>query len=375
MTDGLNCSQVIRLFDQLGFEIVETSMGLAIKFDASHAFVFSVVTGSPYLDADFFPFTAKGLTKIFNSALSDQPVWGLFDGDSYGFTPRNISRQRQFVFSGPKFVIPVEIESEDDASSWVTRARRVLTEPENFIMLRIESWKSGHGLEPLLEYLACTVFRSCGYLVETQIPLSATTGSPDFLAIRQDHVLKELKNSFKGIKCGLHIIELGLLFRNLDFQSTWPVHKSMGVNSSAISVVGEAKVGGSSPATQLAKYDSTGFFTHLIALLDRPLSSGLGASGVLQISKDGVLDFTFPENHASVTNSLRVSMYIDWYEFVSKCYLLSNLEAEQIHALLQKKEQPKEQRRKGNSVAAIVTHLARILDTKTIVESVANGIQ
>lgn len=88
MDNEIQSTRVIQIFENLGYEVLDTAIGQAVVFDPINAFVFSLITGSTYLDDDYFPFTVKGLTKLFNSVFSTQPVWGLMDGESLGFTPK-----------------------------------------------------------------------------------------------------------------------------------------------------------------------------------------------------------------------------------------------------------------------------------------------
>jgi hypothetical protein len=363
MNNDINSTRVLQLFKNLGYDLIETKVGVAIVFNPVNAFVFSLVTGASYLDDNHFPFTLKGLTKLFNSAFSTKPVWGLLDGDELGFTPRNICNIRPYVFDGPKFVIPVDITTEADSRDWVGQARGILHDPENFLLFRVETWKSGNGMEPLLEYLACHTFRHLGLLVESQIPLTATTGSPDFLALRDDSLFDSLNLRFKNSFSGAHLIELAQLFSPKLDHSQWPIETVDPLSLDILSVVGEAKVGNASPLTQLSKYDSTGFFSQQLALLDRsPATRKAPLSYLYVSSRDSVVLETNAQSPTTSRDS-KIHQYRNWYHLVAKCYLLANFDSTSILALKRTRALPK-----LSTTAQTLIELADQLDVEEILD-------
>jgi hypothetical protein len=331
MLSEISSTRVLEIFRNLGYEIVDTNAGPAIVFSSHNAFIFSLVTGSSYLDDDNFPFTAKGLTKVFNQVFSSIPVWGLFDGKNFGFTPRNIAKIRPYIFEGPKFIIPVDIENEDDSRQWIKQSRKSLKSPENFVFLRVENWKNGNGMEPLMEYLACHTFRKFGYFVENQIPLTATSGSPDFLAYSGKAVLSSASDFLDFEIQGFHVVELALLSTVSELDLDWPFHYGHTLSTKGSCIVGEAKVGGSSPKIQLEKYSATEFFSHQIALMDTlPTNRDLNLN-YLYISSDNlisILDSTLTQERDS--SELRIKDYVQWNEYIAKCYLLVNLNEDRL---------------------------------------------
>ena len=62
-------------------------------------------------------------------------------------------------------------------------------------------------MEPFMEYIATECFKMGGYIVENQIPLAHSVGSPDFAGYK-------LKNQ----QSGFHIEELFLLCITKDFR-------------------------------------------------------------------------------------------------------------------------------------------------------------
>ena len=76
-------------------EIVETKIGKGIKMDCFRAFIYSTVTGSGYLDNPVFPFTPKGLMKLFYNAFDYKFVTGIFDNTSLKNTPYLLSKAKR----------------------------------------------------------------------------------------------------------------------------------------------------------------------------------------------------------------------------------------------------------------------------------------
>jgi hypothetical protein len=337
MSNEICATRVLEIFKNLGFELIDTSVGTAIVFEPHNAFIFSVVTGTSYLDNNDFPFTAKGLTKLFNYVFASEPIWGLIDGKHMGFTPRNISLNRPYVFDGPKYILPLDIRTEEDSHQWISRSRTALKDPENYMLFRVETWKSGNGMEPLLEYIACHIFRQCGYLVETQVPLTATSGSPDFVAISNTSLMQGISD-FLGCQIGgLHIVELAMLFQSKKKDFFWPNPSSRNLTSTATSVVGEAKVGGVNPKSQLDKYFLTNFYSHQFALLDRhPVDQDLEQS-YLYVSDDNDIKFIeVTSAKASRFKTNEFDRYYKWYQHCAKCYLLANMSEDQLMGLNRK---------------------------------------
>ena len=363
MSKNIDSIRVLRVFENLGYELIETAVGTAIVLDPINAFVFSLVTGSSYLDDSHFPFTVKGLTKLFNAAFSTKPIWGLLDGESFGFTPRNISRIRPYIFDGQKYVVPVDITAEGNSRDWIEQSRNTLKKPEHHLLFRVETWKNGNGMEPLLEYLACHRFRDLGYLVETQVPLSATTGSPDFLAIRDDPLFEALSTHFGKRFSGAHLIELAMLFTSKNIHSSWSDGLIEPLPPAVLTVIGEAKVGGSSPLAQLNKYTSTSFFSQQLALLDRsPESKKVPIPSFFVSSEDRVV-MENADQSLNTSGQSRLNQYLGWYHFVAKCYLLVNFEAESILTIGLEHGLPK-----SCSTAKAVLELAQLLDVGEILQ-------
>jgi len=370
MNSDIDASRVLLIFEELGYTLVPTEVGTAIVMNPENAFVFSLVTGASYLDDDYFPFTVKGLTKLFNSVFATEPIWGLVDGHNLGFTPKNIGTLRPQIFQGSKFVVPIDITNERESQDWLIRSRRSLQAPENFLMFRVETWKDGNGMEPLLEYLACHVFRNLGYFVETQIPLTASAGSPDFGGIL-DPTLSTLLNERLGRKTlGFHLIELAMLSNSGPESSVWPIPTYLSTGLLETCIVGEAKVGGSSPYSQLEKYFLTDFFNLKLALLDRRPSSTLPSIATLFVDQNNKVVFKgFRSSHHENRAPSQLANYIRWHQQVAKLYLLANLDSETLLILSNQLGKSK-----AHSPVKALLMLSQHLDFGEILDCVVDNI-
>ena len=95
------------------FEIVETEMGPAVKMPAKEAFIYSSITGAGYFENPIYPFTPKGLMKLFYNAFNYKFVSGIFDNGVLKNTPYILSQAKKYLFEGDKYIVPIEFESEE----------------------------------------------------------------------------------------------------------------------------------------------------------------------------------------------------------------------------------------------------------------------
>ena len=172
------------------FKTVDTELGKGVLMDPFSAFVYSSITGAGYLDDPIFQFTPKGLMKIFYSALDYKFVTGLFDKTTLKNTPVMISRAKRYLFKNEKIIVPVEFNYDFELQKKLSNSIPILHRNQtDFIIQRVEISKNGNGMEPFMEYLACEMFKKLDYMVETQIPLSAIHGTPDFGAFKLEDIL------------------------------------------------------------------------------------------------------------------------------------------------------------------------------------------
>jgi hypothetical protein len=244
----LNSPAVLKILSSnFHFRIADTPLGKAVEMTPKDAFIFSAVTGAGYLDNPLYPFTPKGLLKLFYNAFDYKFVTGIFENVSLKNTPFSLSKAKPFLFgSQQKYVLPVAFLSEIELQKTLEEYCGLVKVPEDYLILRIEASKKGNGMEPFMEYLVAEYFRIRGYIVETQIPLAHSLGSPDFAG----YGLVETLNSLKGFDVlpqGFHIIELSML-------RLGHANKNIDSEQQNTFIVGEAKTGTKYMSKQLNKY-------------------------------------------------------------------------------------------------------------------------
>ena len=95
------------------YKIVKTEMGMAVKMSAKDAFIYSSITGAGYFENPVYPFTPKGLLKLFYNAFNYKFVSGIFDNGVLKNSPYILSKAKKYLLKGSKYIIPIEFESED----------------------------------------------------------------------------------------------------------------------------------------------------------------------------------------------------------------------------------------------------------------------
>lgn len=307
---------------------VETELHGVRSFELSsyEAFIFSTITGAQYLDNLVFPFTPKGLMKVFHSHLNDRFVTGLWSGLLPHFSPVGLVDDRPFLKTGPKYLVPVSFRTEGEFKKEVEELNRRQSYPGEIIVHRIEASKDGGGQESLLEYLSCEYFRKKGFLVDSQIPLSQQFGSPDWMAISPFRLCDDVE-----VFRGKYLFELGMS------AVKWDTKHDLGLienNFTDDSIVGEAKVAAADPIKQISKYMSSGIFTRaVLSVTDRQ-------DKYLDLCDQFYLDQSWEPKYlelALISKEFRSEKSSEFENFLitlAKFYLLSNFSPPQISAIL-----------------------------------------
>jgi hypothetical protein len=365
---------VLRLLSWLGFPLVETPAGPAIKMLCSEAFELSSVTGAVFLDSEIWPFSPRGFAKIFNRALSEDPVWGLFDNGLIANGPWDLEKDRPFLFSGEKYVLVRSCSSESDYIETCQHLRRILPEPEHFLLVRLEAWKRGLGLEPLLEFLGGRVLSANGYFVESQVPLSARDGSPDLAAFRLDGLKASIERSARLLPTSGHLFNFLLLDRlGPEFEEVLThrvdaLIKEKIQTPSSKTIVCEAKTGAENYADRLSKYLNTGFFEDALGLVDNRANDRDSCAWKLGFDENGVVFSICPSKEPrAVGDPNLIQRYEVWIERMCGCYFLAGLRPD-IREKLFEVVQPELLGSKGPSSFEFLYGLAK---THTISDLVA----
>lgn len=250
----LRSQEIIEVLRRIiGGEEVETPLGKGLSIDAREAFLFCAIAGGSYFENQIFPFTPKGLLKVFYNANDFNLVTGIFDNVFLRNTPHYIAEQRTYIKEGSKVVVPIEIDSEASLRLKIKQSYGPDGSDPTLVIFRVDVSKKGFGLEPFMEYLSCKYFTGLGYVTENQIPLSHKLGSPDFGGYALEKI-QDLVAESKLLSRGFNVLELAML-------RTFPTSKSSAeIKPKNQLIVGEAKTSTTIMEAQLRKYLDSGFF-------------------------------------------------------------------------------------------------------------------
>ncbi|MFH2026783.1 MAG: hypothetical protein ABIK30_13380 [bacterium] len=293
-----------------GYPIVNTQIGYGVIVDCRTAFLYSIVTGAGYLDNPLYPFTAKGLMKVFYTAIDYKFVTGLFDNTTLKNTPYILSKAKPYLFSGDKIILPVEFKTEIELQDKLKQFSQKEAKPTDYLIQRIECSKQGNGMEPFMEYLACEIMKREGYIVENQIPLNHSTGSPDFGGYS---LSKEIPPFFNSI----HLVELSLI--RLGFE----IDKST-TGTKMWTVVGEAKTGTMEMKKQLDKYLATHLFDEGFEIHPSKKRPSSNYVGLITIDDQLKIKVVLRKEQKKLSDE-RQQDYFEWLRNYIKYYLIANL--------------------------------------------------
>jgi hypothetical protein len=307
------------------FKQIELQGVRAFEISSYEAFLFSTITGAQYLDNLIFPFTPKGLMKIFHSHTNSRFVTGLWSGVLPHFTPKKLVADRPFLAQDFKILVPVELKDESDFAIEAAKYFEYQTYPGQILIHRIESSKDGSGQESLLEYLSCEFYRKRGFLVDSQIPLPQQFGSPDWMAISPLAFGLDI-DLFQS----RYIFELGM--KSIDWEIC-PLRSESIQTSNLDLIVGEAKVAPVDPTKQIAKYLSSGIFNRSVLSITDFAPKYLESSDQLYLDQSWHLKF-MAKNSQFENVIEKANEFIDFLILVSKFYLLSNYSDLEISQIL-----------------------------------------
>ena len=306
------------------YPIVKTALGDGVQVDCRTAFLYSLVTGAGYLDNPLYPFTVKGLMKVFYNAMDYRLVTGLFDNTTLKNTPYILSKAKPYLFDNDKTIIPIEFKTEIELQSKLIEFVKLESQPTDFLIQRIECSKKGNGMEPFMEYLACEVMKNRGYIVENQIPLSHSAGSPDFGGYSLSQGVPQCLNN-------IHLVELSLL--RLGFEI-----KESGGRLKAQTIVGEAKTGSLEMKRQLDKYLATHLFDEGFEIHPSKKKPSSPYVGLVTIDARMMVKVIVRQEVKKFTNQ-KQGEYIHWLENYVKYYLIANLSNDEFAAFYRAKMQ------------------------------------
>jgi len=306
------------------FEIVKTAMGMAVRMPAKDAFIYSNITGAGYFENPIYPFTPKGLLKLFYNAFDYKFVSGIFDNGVLKNTPYILSQAKDYLFGEDKYIVPIEFDSEKDLVAHLKEKFIEIKNSRQYIIQRIETSKQGNGMEPLMEYLTAEYFKNIGFIVENQVPLAHSLGSPDFAGYGLINIIQKIHKFGFLSSCGFHIIELALIRNFKDFGQA-----ATEIKDSKL-LVGEAKTGTSQMTKQLEKYLETGLFDKGFEIHPSKSSPAKDCFGLVTFDKDFKIIVSPPRNKYISNKTLSKKNYIQWLENYIKFYLIANFTNDEL---------------------------------------------
>ncbi len=307
--------------------LIETPIGTAVKMTARDAFIFCNVTGAGYLDNFIYPFTPKGLMKLFYNAFDYNFVTGVFEKTTLKNTPYILSNAKPYLFGTEhKYIVPIEFNSDIELQDFLEQHYNELEEPTDYVIMRIEKRKKGHGLESFMEYLAGEYFKHKGFIVENQVPLAYSVGSPDF----GGYDIADIKNNTtEYLPMGYHIIELAMLRLNLRNNS----YKTDAISNINL-IVGEAKTATTIMDAQLRKYLDTGLFDWGMELHPNKQEATKNDRGMFTLDNSMKIKFIPPAQEYILKEPPMYSKeeYKKWLLNYMKFYLIANLTNDELNA-------------------------------------------
>lgn len=333
---GLTKAEILKIFlNNFKYNHTSTPLGEGVVMPTRDAFLFCNVTGSAYLDNYSFPFTPKGLMKLFYNAMQYNLVTGIFENASLLYTPYYLSKKYDFVFNSEhKIIVPIEFESEKELQKLLSSTMPQLKQPTtDYIIMRVENFKEGHGLESFMEYLTAECFKKRGYIVENQIPLAHAVGSPDFGGYKLQQTLKATQQVLPN---GFHIIELAMIrLDNKDNDNSYFPQKSFPYNL----IVGEAKTSTKIMDAQLKKYLNTQLFDWGLEIHPTKKKPTNNDRGLLTLDDNYHIKF-IPQTQTYVSDCdspYSREKYIIWLENYMKFHLLANFTNDELKDFIRQK--------------------------------------
>jgi len=300
--------------NNFNYPIVNSKLGKAIKMPARDAFIYSSITGAGYFDNPLYLFTPKAFDYKF--------VTGIFDNLNLKNTPYIISQAKPEIFKGDKYIVPFEFESDKKLTEKLEKLFKRIKDPMNFLIQRIEVSKKGNGMEPVFEYLTSEYFKRQGYIVETQIPLAHSFGSPDFGGYYLEKLISNLSDNFTS---GFNVIELAMI--RIFPETMVNGNKNIGKNL----IVGDAKTSTNQMTKQLEKYLNTGLFDEGYEIIPKKISPSKKYFGLITLNDRYELVVKPPSMAYKTKKLFNRADYLNWLQNYFKMYLIANLDNDEFN--------------------------------------------
>ena len=335
-------SDIVELLSvNFGFDIIENDLFEEILLlDPMEAFEFSLITGANYLISSVgYSFKGRMEVSIHRSLFQNGGFIytpGLFSRDQSGFLRPGESVKEQYkkypqLFIGFKKLIIINVSDNSCIEEMLyDKIKNSGKDPSDYIVYK--SFNNGSNNEPLLEYFASKFFSKNGLMTENQAPW-----------FNQNYIYDGKKINggipdFSAFSCeDLYLVSESLNLNHMNIQTTSAIflkeksgHKIDTSNYHLI--LGEAKTTKgslSSALAQLDKYSSTALPNELYLIIPDLYDYSSEEYGVLNIDLNNQIVLKTPTKIKAVDTG---SQQIDakWISNITKMYLLSNLDFEDI---------------------------------------------
>lgn len=309
----------------LNVEITDTPIGQGLILDPRTAFLVSSLSGSAYLENSIFPFSTRGLLKIVSSAFEYKFITGIYDGYKPKYSPVSLFKEREYLFKENKIFVPVEIDNENHFRK-IIKKNLNKSENENILVLKIDKSKKGYGMEPYLEMVSSFYFSEKGFITETQVQLDFRTGTPDFMALKNNSIQNEtdLKSIFSS---GFNVIELSMIRM---FPQQEKNIKEQLINKDQL-LIGEAKTESATLKKQIQKYINYKVFDNVIEIHNNNQIPEVDTSSLISVKEDNV--FFIKSSYQNKVDKTKQADFLKWFIGYCKLYLLSNFEFNEINLI------------------------------------------
>lgn len=179
-------------------------------------------------------------------------------------------------------------------------------------------------MEPFMEFLTAEYFKNKGYIVENQVPLAHSLGSPDFAGYGLSSIVKSINDYGFLSATGFHVIELSMIriFKGSQFAQSLIENDEI--------IVGEAKTSTSTMTKQLDKYLETGLFNVGYEIHPSKLNPASDYSGLVSLDDSYRLKVTPPLVRRVFDEKFSKEDYRRWLEMYIKFYLISNFSNDEL---------------------------------------------
>lgn len=334
---------LIQLTNRLILDILEKNLnfkrechpiiGDCITLSDFDAYIFSIIASLSYLNNEEDDKLSKFPREryiVYNQAEEYNFQNGLFDRSALLslFNTNTDYKKYSFIKDGNrKYIFILEYRDIPDLQEKINLTIKNLhkngyNEKSFLVLLKHISKSNPRNFESFFEYVVSKKFNSLGFMTDSQIPFYYGSGTPDLAAYN----ISELNANISSFS----IVEL-MTFRVFPRKVfNIQINKKKLLKDEAY--VFEAKVNQPQAKEQIKKYLKLQIFNEAFELI--PVQKKVqGEIGLVSIDRDGILNIQKSLEKPQVDLN-KQRKYLQWLIDYIKCYLLANLNAEELEKVL-----------------------------------------